>query len=101
MPASSSISATNRSPAGVGAPAIPHHAPFLIRVPPPAHSNLPSLRRVLPPSGKGTVKSLVPLTYGYDRHGSLRRLGHGGSAVGTLTPATTGRTRLDGIDCEN
>ena len=33
----------------------------------------------------------------YGRHGSLRRLGHGGSAVGTVTPGTTGSTRLDGI----
>jgi hypothetical protein len=31
----------------------------------------------------------------------LRRLGHGGADVGTLTPGTTGRTSLDGIDVEN
>ena len=37
----------------------------------------------------------------YDRHGSLRRLGHAGRDVGTLTPGTTGSTRLDGIDGEN
>ena len=36
----------------------------------------------------------------YGRHGSLRRLGHAGSGVGTLTPGTTGRTRLDGMDLE-
>jgi hypothetical protein len=30
----------------------------------------------------------------------LRRLGHGGCGVGTLTPGTTGRTRLDGMDVE-
>jgi len=28
----------------------------------------------------------------------LRRLGHGGSGVDTLTPGTTGRMRLDGMD---
>ena len=37
----------------------------------------------------------------YVRHGSLRRLGHAGSAVGTATPGTTGSTRLDGIVFEN
>ena len=31
----------------------------------------------------------------------MRRLGHGGRGVGTLTPGTTGRTRLDGIAAEN
>src|SRR5579872_674413 len=36
----------------------------------------------------------------YGRHGSLRRLGHAGRAVGTLTPGTTGSTRLEGIDFE-
>jgi hypothetical protein len=30
----------------------------------------------------------------------LRRLGHAGSDVGTLTAGTTGSTRLDGIDVE-
>lgn len=34
----------------------------------------------------------------YGRHGSLRRLGHGGSGVGALAPGITGRTRLDGAD---
>src|SRR5262249_43763783 len=34
-------------------------------------------------------------TYAWDgRQGSLRRLGQGGSPVGTLTPATIGRVRL-------
>src|SRR5262249_2971869 len=37
----------------------------------------------------------------YGRQGSLRKLGHAGSAVGTLTPGTTGNTRLDGIVGEN
>jgi hypothetical protein len=36
----------------------------------------------------------------YCRHGSLRRLGHGGRGVGTSTPGTTGRMRLDGMDRE-
>ncbi len=36
----------------------------------------------------------------YDRHGSLRRLGHAGKGVGTCTPGTTGSTRLDGMDFE-
>jgi hypothetical protein len=31
----------------------------------------------------------------------LRRLGHGGRLVGTLTPGTTGRIRLDGLLFEN
>ena len=34
------------------------------------------------------------------RQGSLRKLGHGGKSVGTLTPGTTGRVRLDGIVLE-
>jgi hypothetical protein len=33
----------------------------------------------------------------YGRHGWLRRLGHGGKPVGTLTFATTGRIRLEGV----
>jgi hypothetical protein len=33
----------------------------------------------------------------YFRHGSLRRLGQGGSGVGTFTPGTTGSTRLEGM----
>src|SRR6185437_2794429 len=37
----------------------------------------------------------------YGRHGSLRRLGHGGSSVGTLAPGTTGRLRLEGLVGEN
>jgi len=37
----------------------------------------------------------------YGRHGSLRRLTHGGNGVGTPTPGTTGSTRLDGIVGEN
>ena len=37
----------------------------------------------------------------YARQGSLRRLGQGGSGVGTFTPGTTGRTMLDGIVLEN
>src|SRR5947208_2586021 len=36
---------------------------------------------------------LTSATYG--RHGSLRRLGQAGCAVGTVTPGTTGRTRYD------
>jgi hypothetical protein len=35
------------------------------------------------------------------RHGSLRRLGHGGNGVGTLTPGTTGSTTRDGMVDEN
>jgi hypothetical protein len=31
----------------------------------------------------------------------LRRLGHGGNGDGTVTPATTGSARLDGIALEN
>jgi hypothetical protein len=31
----------------------------------------------------------------------LRRLGQGGKPVGTSTPGTTGRTRLDGISAED
>jgi hypothetical protein len=30
----------------------------------------------------------------------LRRLGHAGNGVGTVTPAATGSTTLDGIDAE-
>ena len=37
----------------------------------------------------------------YGRHGSLRRLPHDGSGVGTFTPGTTGSTSRDGIDFEN
>jgi hypothetical protein len=37
----------------------------------------------------------------YARHGSLRRLPQAGSAVGTVTPGTTGSTRLDGMVLEN
>src|SRR5437764_10084666 len=33
----------------------------------------------------------------YERQDSLRRLGHGGSSVGTLTPGTFGRMRLEGL----
>jgi hypothetical protein len=36
----------------------------------------------------------------YSRHGSLRKLGHAGNGVGTVTPATTGSTRLDAMDGE-
>jgi hypothetical protein len=36
----------------------------------------------------------------YERHGSFRRLGHGGNGVGTATPGTTGSTRLEGIEFE-
>jgi hypothetical protein len=31
----------------------------------------------------------------------LRRLGHGGIGVGALSPGTTGRIRLDGLEREN
>jgi hypothetical protein len=31
----------------------------------------------------------------------LRKLGHAGKPVGTLTPGTTGRIRLDGLLLEN
>jgi hypothetical protein len=37
----------------------------------------------------------------YGRHGSLRRLGHGGKPLGTPAPETTGRMRLDGMLLEN
>ena len=37
----------------------------------------------------------------YVLQGSFRRLGHGGSGVGTPTPGTTGSTRLEGIVVEN
>ena len=44
----------------------------------------------------------IRLTIGaYVRHGSLRRLGHGGWLVGMVTPGMTGSTRLDGIVREN
>ncbi len=36
----------------------------------------------------------------YGLHGSLRRLGHAGRGVGTCTPGTTGRMRLDGMAVE-
>ncbi len=36
----------------------------------------------------------------YVRHGSPRRLGHGGGGVGTLIPGTTGSVSLDGIEGE-
>jgi len=37
----------------------------------------------------------------YVRQGSLRRLLQGGNGVGTVTPGTTGSTRLDGMVDEN
>jgi hypothetical protein len=37
----------------------------------------------------------------YGRQGSLRRLGHAGCAVGTLTPGTIGRARFAGLLGEN
>ena len=37
----------------------------------------------------------------YSRRGSSRRLGHGAQAVGTFTPGTTERIRLDGMLAEN
>ena len=50
-----------------------------------------------PPGARCQLAALVFTIAWYGRHGSLRRLVHGGSAVGTFTPGTTGSTRLDGI----
>src|SRR3954454_18615431 len=50
------------------------------------------------PSAAGQGPAIVAAN---GRHGSLRRLGHGGRAVGTPTPATTGRTRPEGMLGEN
>jgi hypothetical protein len=49
--------------------------------------------------GQLVAVRLVIATYG--RHRSLRRLGQAGSPVGTLTPGTTGRIRLEGMLLEN
>ena len=37
----------------------------------------------------------------YGLHGWLRKLGHGGNAVGAPAPGMTGSTRLDGCVLEN
>jgi len=63
------------------------------------HKNpLTQVSELLVRSRYGFPTALTIGTYG--RHGSLRRLGHAGSAVGIATPGTTGRTRLDGMEGE-
>jgi hypothetical protein len=41
------------------------------------------------------------LSAAYGRHGSFRRLGHGGRGVGAPSPGITGRTKNDGSDGED
>jgi hypothetical protein len=51
--------------------------------------------RPSPEPAAGLPEVLTSGTYG--RHGSLRRLGHGGRPVATLTFGTIGRIRLEGV----
>jgi hypothetical protein len=55
--------------------------------------------KVAPSSSRHWVAVLFTIGW-YGLHGSLRRLGHAGIDVGTCTPGTTGRMRLDGMDLE-
>jgi hypothetical protein len=48
----------------------------------------------------GCQEPLLTIAW-YVRQGSLRRLGHAGCAVGTLTPGTIGRMRLACLLGEN
>ena len=50
---------------------------------------------------RAPVRSRCSRTPGRARQGSLRRLGQGGSPVGTLTPGTIGSVRLEGIPGPN
>src|SRR5262249_61635373 len=64
--------------------------------PPFVRSDLPGPTKSPPPAGGGSI-SHPPLSAGtYVRHGWPRSPGHGGSAGGACTPATTGSTRRDG-----
>jgi hypothetical protein len=48
-------------------------------------------------AGEGASYSRSAFTCGtYSRHGCERRLGQGGSVVGTATPGITGSNRLEG-----
>lgn len=60
--------------------------------------------------GTGAVDPQPARAYGFacrfakgvkGRHGSPRKLGHGGRPVGTRTPGATGRVSLEGIFFEN